>query len=534
MAFRPNPVQYKQLSLFDGYQMLTPKKQKMLEDSWAPVFRNDILSKIDEEPFRKLFDEEGSASRPNSPVNVLVGAAILKQLFGLSETKLIQNINFDIRYAYALSLDSLSEDAFSIRTYERFIGKLAMHLEKTGEDLIKLTMMSLSDDLAKIMKIDKTERRMDSFMIDMSAKDMSRRELLYKAIKGFVSYLFMIEDTEGIEHMEHYTVDGDQNTVLYHCPEQYKQYRDEALLKDASQLAEKYGDRYADEKAYQVFNRIVNEQTIIDAETGLRRFRVSSDGGLDSSIAQSTTDMDATFRSKAGKNHKGYVANVEESVGKNGSLITHYDLRTNNTSDKEMLSDRIKESDVQDKKTRIVADGAYDSDEIRAAAEEKNIEVITTDMIGREVPIELGMFKMSEDGTNVITCPRGYEPEDCSYDPENGQCTATFRTSQCERCPYSQACKPKGKGARRKVTISIKRVRRAIQQSRLHGEEHSKYSRFRNGVETIPSFFRYVLNVDNMRAFTLVRNRIFFGLDVIAFNAMKIFGFRRRERVAYA
>ena len=112
MSFRPNPSSFQQLSLFDGYQMLSEKKRQLLADSWAPVFRQDIFPNIDEDLFRPLFDEEGAASRPNSPINVIAGAAILKELFGLSETELEQCMSFDIRFSYALCLDSLSTDAF--------------------------------------------------------------------------------------------------------------------------------------------------------------------------------------------------------------------------------------------------------------------------------------------------------------------------------------------------------------------------------------------------------------------------------------
>lgn len=532
MSFRPNPPSFQQLSMFDGYRMLSDKKQRMLKDSWATTFRDEIFANIDEEPYRKLFDEEGAASCPNYPINTLVAASIIKKMFGLSEEELFESINLDLRYSYALNLDSLSEDVFSLRTYERLISKVVAHHKETGEDLIQQTWDSLTDQIAKVMGIDKTNRRMDSFMVQMSAKDMSRRELIYKAIKGFVSYLFLIGDTEGISYMGHYTQDGDQNNVLYRCPAEHRDGRDHALLKDASVLIEKCGGSYADEKAYKVFSRIINEQTIL--ENGTRRFRNKEDGGFGSNIAQSTTDMDATFRSKAGKGHKGYVANVEESVGDNGSIITDYDFRPNNVSDQEMLSDRIERSDVQEQKTVIVADGAYDNDEIREAAARKNIDIITTDMTGRKVPVELGAFNISDDGKVINTCPAGHAPISNQYDEKTGQCHATFDAACCERCPYSSACKPKGKGKTRKVTISQKKVQRAKRQAELSGEERTKYSHFRNGVETIPSYFRSSLGVDDMKAFGLSRNRIHFGLDAIAFNVIKLIRFRQRQRTKCA
>ena len=54
---------------------------------------------------------------------------------------------------------------------------------------------------------------------------------------------------------------------------------------------------------------------------------------MSSDILQSPADPDATYREKAGKQHRGYVGNIEESVGENGSVVTGYGYETNNTSD---------------------------------------------------------------------------------------------------------------------------------------------------------------------------------------------------------
>jgi len=50
-------------------------------------------------------------------------------------------------------------------------------------------------------------------------------------------------------------------------------------------------------------------------------------------MLQNPSDPDATFRSKAGEEHRGYVANLEESVGENGSVITDYQFEQNIYSD---------------------------------------------------------------------------------------------------------------------------------------------------------------------------------------------------------
>lgn len=82
MSYRANQCQ--QLSIFDRSLHLTERERKCLENSWAKVFSDEIFPAIDEERFRVLYSD--NASRPNTPVNVIVGALIIKELwlFGYS------------------------------------------------------------------------------------------------------------------------------------------------------------------------------------------------------------------------------------------------------------------------------------------------------------------------------------------------------------------------------------------------------------------------------------------------------------------
>ena len=49
----------------------------MLEKSWAKTFADKVFPAIDENIFSVLYSKK--ASRPNTPVNVIVGALILKE-----------------------------------------------------------------------------------------------------------------------------------------------------------------------------------------------------------------------------------------------------------------------------------------------------------------------------------------------------------------------------------------------------------------------------------------------------------------------
>ena len=70
MSFKSNDNQ--QISLSDAVFGLTEREKRMLEKSWAKPFSERIFPLIDEESFSCLYSNK--ASRPNTPVNVCVGA----------------------------------------------------------------------------------------------------------------------------------------------------------------------------------------------------------------------------------------------------------------------------------------------------------------------------------------------------------------------------------------------------------------------------------------------------------------------------
>ena len=98
MSYRANGSQ--QLSIFDRSLRLTRRERSFLEKSWAKVFSDEIFPAIDEERFRVLYSQ--NASRPNTPVNIIVGALIIKELFALSDDEIVENLMLDIHYQYTV------------------------------------------------------------------------------------------------------------------------------------------------------------------------------------------------------------------------------------------------------------------------------------------------------------------------------------------------------------------------------------------------------------------------------------------------
>lgn len=232
MSFRKNESQ--QLSLFDSFRNLTSREQKVLEKSWAKTFSEEIFMDIDEDRFAVLYSNK--ASRPNTPVNVIIGALVLKELFDLSDDEVVEDLILDPRFQYALHTSSYDEQPISDKTLTRFRQRCYDYEQLHGIDLYHDCVTDLAAKTAKLMGIDGRIRRMDSLMIEANIRKLSRMELIYRCISKLVTYLHKNRHDDLLRGLEHYYDPNDFNVVIYHSRPTETDDRMSTLLKDADTL----------------------------------------------------------------------------------------------------------------------------------------------------------------------------------------------------------------------------------------------------------------------------------------------------------
>lgn len=522
MSFRTNS--YQQVSFTDCMNGLTSREQKALEHSWAKTFAEDIFPAIDEKPFSVLYSS--NASRPNTPVNICIGALIIKEIFGISDDELVENLMLDPRYQYALHTTSCEEQPLSDKSLSRFRKRCYDYESAYGVDLLHNCLTGLSGGIAKLMDINPRIKRMDSMMIAANIRKLSRIELLYTCVSKLVIYLHNNKKDALLKGMEHYYDPDDYNKTFYYNTSNDTGNQVNTILNDADKLLSLCGAEYDDVTEYQLLVRCLSEQTVV--EEASRRLRTKEDGGFHSGMLQNPSDPDATYRVKAGKEYQGYAANLVEAVGKNGSVITDYQYEQNNYSDSQFLKDSLAHTEVQDEAITVVADGAYSGKENHDLAAEKNIKLVNTDLSGKPVDSILAEFVFNEEGTKVLRCPAGYEPKSCSYTGEKSQqFHLSFQRDQCVNCPNKDRCKAKIHKRVSSVIISVKSHERARQQCFMGTEEFKNLFRIRNGIETLPSLLRRKYHADRMPVRGLIRGRFFFGCKIAALNFKKLFTFRK-------
>lgn len=511
---------YQQISLFDSLGFLSERKQRILNKSWAKPFSDIIFSNIDEMMFAPLYSEKRN-SRPNAPVNVIVGALILKELNGLTDDEIIEECEFDFRYQYALHTTSYEDQPLSDRTFSRFRERNAAYELATGIDLIHNCITSLSEQILKFMEIDPSIKRMDSMMIESNIRQMGRVELLYTCIANLVRELSHDGRYDLIDNLRDYEDPNNRNRVIYHDQNTSNQDKLQKLIDDATGILPKCKDDYENTNDYQFLHRAISEQTKDNGNGKI--IPKTKEDGMSPDILQNPPDPDATYRFKAGKSHKGYTANIVETVDEKGSVITDYQYDVNTRSDASFIKEYIENSDTSEETVALITDGAYASEENQQLASEKNIGLLTTGLLGRKPRAILGKFEVDTEGQTITSCPNGNTPKSSSYIWQTDSARVSFFREQCEGCPYQSECNPKLKPRTATLLIPLKSRRRIVESSEIMDDEtRNLIGRIRNGVETVPSIIRNKYLVDKMPVRGKLRTKQFFGFKIATLNVSKL------------
>ena len=518
MSFVKNDNQ--QLTLLDSTFNLTEREKRMLEKSWAKTFADKVFPAIDESIFSVLYSEK--ASRPNTPVNVIVGALILKEALNVTDDEIVEAMAFDIRYQYALHTTSFEEQPMSDRTLSRFRARVLSYETEHDVDLIHECVVKMAKEISDFMNITPEKQRMDRLMVAANIRNLSLLELFYTCVAN----LCKIMDKRGTkipDEQHHYIEKDDYNKCIYHKRDMDATERTIVVMKDADiliKICDLTGD-FDDTSEYQLLIRLLKERTIID-DDGSRRLRQKEEVENPSEVLLHPSDPEATFRYKADGKHLEYVGNVIESVGEAGSLVTDYDYQQNICADNQFMKDYLNRNKDFSDGSFIVADGAYSSEENSRLASEHNLKLVTTNFTGRKPDEIYADFVFTNDGKYLIKCKNNCMPEDCIYDPSNDRSVAYFQISDCTKCPYKERCQPRFLKTRVRKEVSWKSVGRAKQLQYMRTEEFSEYAKFRNGVEAIPSLLRRRYHVDKIPVHGKKCTRLFFGFKIAALDFQKL------------
>jgi hypothetical protein len=428
---------------------LPDKHRKRLEQSWAGTFYREVFCRIPEDLFRELYAD--LPSRPNVPVNILIGLDLIKAQFRWSDEELYDHFTFDLQVRYALGLRDLKEGDFEIRTLYYFRRHLADHFLKSGENLLQRAFEQMTDQQALAYQVNLKVQRMDSTQIMSNIVDASRLQLLVEVIQRLVRVLSAAEQERYAELLAPY-VEKSAHQFIY--PVKGKQAW-EARLAEIGQvmyrLVTELATAYEQEPVYRIFKRIFADNYRVEAQT----VRALANAEIPSGCLQSVDDLEATYRKKGPKGFKGYVANLSESCtpGNDLQLITQVQVAPNNQEDADLLAESLPQLKARTGLESLYVDGGYGSPEVDQASIDHKVELVQTGIRGNAPdPEKLNLadfeIQQNEEGKPVqMTCPGGQ-----TVTVEAGRTTGYivhFEPQTCHNCRFFQENRCRAQGGKK-------------------------------------------------------------------------------------
>ncbi len=510
--FRKNPNNG-QMNFNDPITNMPDYVKKALDNSWAPPFYQNIFKNITEERFSVLYSQ--TLSRPNAPVNILIGLLILKELNHWTDEETIGALYMDYRICYALGITDFDKKRICLNTLGNFRARLKQYEEETGTDLLGEEVSNLTRSLIEVAGFNTERARQDSMMISANCKNMSRLELFY-TVNTKMAQALKDNNQDVPDSCEHYFQKEDKNDYIYRTKSEEVPAKLERLLQDALMLKKVMPEQLKKTKEYKNLERLLDEQT--EKKEADVKLRENKDIATDS--LQNPSEPDATYRNKNGKGYIGYVLNLVEArdAEKNTSIIIQHEQTPNIKSDAELGSNAL---DKLEGVKELSSDGAYYSCENAKKAQEKGIEASYSAINGRktqEDKVGAHMFSINEELQKITSCPMEKTPFETSFKPKSKTYTAKFRKEDCESCPLLKSCIGKERRRHYSVSFTEKKRQADFYRAKIGNKKYREKVNFRAGVEGIPSRLRHVYQIDKIPVRGFYASKIWVNCKVMAHN----------------
>lgn len=521
--FRENN-RHLQPALISDVNNLSRKQHQRLEESWAGVFRRQVFARMDERVFEGLYADV--PSRPNTPVNVLMGLETLKAGLGWSDAEMYDHFVFDLQVRYALGYENLGDGEFELRSVYNFRRRLSEHLSTTGENLVERAFVQITDEQLAAFQLNTRRLRMDSTQIASNICQMSRVQLLVEVLQRVHRMLSETDQARYADVLAPY-LKGTSGQYVYHLKGQETTSHVQAIGEVMQRLISELASRYAEEAVYQLLQRVFSEQytltpassTAVElgtpdaspAPVALEPDHAPSDPvgqsnpdsptrtptaslvqakpgeAIRADSMQSPDDLTASYRRKGTHAYQGYVANLTETCDPNNSLqlIVHVQTAPNTTEDADLLSAALPDLKTRTGVDTLYTDGAFCSPQADAVLRDCQVEQIPTGIRGQAPDphrLNLADFQFQSDAQGQparVTCPHGQTAE---VSPTRSQKRSVARFN-CAGCPVVEQCPttPRKRDAQRSLHFSPAQL--AVAQRRQCQAHHPEAKNLRAAIE---------------------------------------------------
>ena len=529
---------HKQGELFDPWSFLSPKRRRLLDQSWAGLFKEHILCELPVSQLAPFFNE--SFGRPTKELHTVLGVLVLQQSLDLTDVETVNQLAFNIQWHYALNISEESDSA------KYFSEKTLWNMRRIAvENALEAALFEdITAKLADVFNVNTEKQRIDSVHIKSNMRRLGRIGIFSKSIHKFLVNLKR-GYKEHFETVDQAIIDKYFSEKALGCFAMVKPSESNKTLASVAEDLYDLVEQFKDFKpvcamhSYKLLERVLKEQCNLKVSDHQKQVKVKQPKEIASDSLQNPSDPDATYSGHKGQGYQVQVMETytdsedEEVKSKTLNLVTEVKVEKASDSDAQALIPAIESTQKRGLgPEELAADALYGSDENHQTAKSMGVELVAPVKGGPEKgDVSLSEFEFTDQG-HVLACPQGHQP--LISKKKKTRFTQGFDCQTCAKCPLVDGCpvKPGKKYYYLRYEEKAMRIakRRAVEQT----TEFKDRYRWRAGAEATMSELDRRTGVKRLRVRGFKAVRFSATLKAIGINLFRAAAVRKAAIYDYA
>jgi hypothetical protein len=522
---------HKQGHLFDPWSFLSPKRRQLLDQSWAGLFKKQILCELPVSKLAPFFND--SFGRPTKELHSVLAVLVLQQALDLDDEQTIDQLAFNIQWHYALNITEESDSA------KYFCPKTLWNMRSIAVEngLEALLFDGITNKLAAVFKVNTDKQRIDSVHIKSNMRRLGRIGIFSKSMHKFLVNLKRGYKAQ-FETVAKAIIDKYLSEKALGCFSMVKPSESKKTLAsvadDLFDLVEQFKDceRVSAMHSYKLLERVLKEQCNLNGSDDKKRVEVKKPKDIASDSLQNPSDPDATYSGHKGQGYQVQIMETytdtedKEIKSKTLNLITHVEVEKACDSDAQALMPAIESTKKRGLcPDELEADTLYGSDENFETAKSMGVELVAP-VKGKpeKSAVSLSQFEFFKTG-HVLACPQGQKP--LTSKKKKTRFTQGFSCKSCAKCPLVNDCPVKPGKKYYYLRYEEKAMRIAKRRATEQTTEFKDRYRWRAGVEATISELDRRTGVKRLRVRGFKAVRFSATLKAIGINLFRAAAVRR-------
>jgi hypothetical protein len=477
---------HKTAYLIDPWEYLGPKRRKLLDTSWAGLFREHILPDL---PVHKLASHYAEGfGRPTKELYAAMGALILQQMHDMTDGETVSQFSFNLQWHYALDIPGESDESKYLSAKTLWTLRQNVTAEGLDRELFEVT----AETLAKVFNVDASTQRIDSLHIRSNMRKLGRLCLMAQSIHDFLVNLRrqhrVLFDSLEKELVHRYLTEKALGCFSLVKPSESGKTL-ETVSRDLFALTRRFckNNRVMSMNTFALLLRVLQEQCQVVGEP--LEVTLKDPKQVPSSSLQNPSDPDAGYDGHKGQGYQIQAMETycdshdKETRATTLNMITHVEVEPAHISDVHALIPALESAEERGLSPKsVLGDASYGSQDNVDRAGGMGVEVISPVMgTLKEKTITLSDFPRTC-ANKIVSCPQGHKPVKFSQG-EKGNWSVAFDSNHCRVCPLLDHCLVKEAKKRHYLRFNIKALRTAIRRASENSPEFRDRYRWRSGIE---------------------------------------------------